>query len=177
MKAKQKNIIFAVVITAAVLAAAYFLKITPAKDFYGEQNPLYTGGAYVTFSVDCRSGAQNRGKFSEELQSEKYIPADGYIIPPEKISLKEGDSAYSVLERAIKYYKIPFDVQGKGENSLGTVYVRGINNIYEFSAGELSGWMYRVNGEYPSVGCDETILKNGDEVSFVYVVDMGEIFQ
>ncbi len=30
-----------------------------------------------------------------------------------------------------------------------SVYVEGINNIYEFSCGEQSGWMYEVNGVYP----------------------------
>ena len=56
----------------------------------------------------------------------------------------------------------------------GSVYVEGIGNLYEFDAGELSGWMYRVNGEFPNFGCSKYILKNGDKVEFVYTCDLGK---
>lgn len=177
MKALRKNIIFAAVITAAVLAAVCFLKITPKDEFYNVENPLWQEGDYVTFSIDCRAAAENRDKFSNELQDEKYIPASGYIVPVEKIALEEGDTAYRVLQKSVKYHKIPMDAQGADENSLGTVYVTGINQIYEFSGGELSGWLYTVNGEYLTKSCDKAVLKNGDDVCFIYTMNLGEIFE
>ena len=33
-----------------------------------------------------------------------------------------------------------------------SVYIEGINNLYEFDCGELSGWMYKVNGWFPNYG-------------------------
>ena len=35
--------------------------------------------------------------------------------------------------------------QGADKNSYGSVYVQGINYLYEFSCGPLSGWMYPVS--------------------------------
>ena len=55
----------------------------------------------------------------------------------------------------------------------GSVYVEGINNLYEFDCGELSGWMYSVNGIYPNYGCSSYILKDGDVICWVYTCDLG----
>ena len=33
--------------------------------------------------------------------------------------------------------------------------MEGINNLYEFSCGDLSGWIYSVNGSFPSISCSE----------------------
>ncbi|MFR0872451.1 MAG: DUF4430 domain-containing protein [Oscillospiraceae bacterium] len=45
--------------------------------------------------------------------------------------------------------------------------------ISEFGFGELSGWMYRVNGEFPQVYAGEFTLHEGDVVEFVYTCDLG----
>ena len=49
-----------------------------------------------------------------------------------------------------------------------SVYIEGINNIYEFDCGELSGWLYKVNNESPGVGCSLYKLKDGDVVEWIY---------
>jgi len=54
------------------------------------------------------------------------------------------------------------------------VYISGINHIYEFDYGELSGWMYRVNGGTPSVGCGSYILSDGDKIEWLYTCELGE---
>ena len=33
----------------------------------------------------------------------------------------------------------------------GGAYIEGIGNLYEFDCGSVSGWMYRVNGEFPKI--------------------------
>ena len=48
-------------------------------------------------------------------------------------------------------------------------YIEGIGNLYEFDVGELSGWMYSVNGSAPNVSCGKYVLKDGDTVSWYYV--------
>jgi hypothetical protein len=53
------------------------------------------------------------------------------------------------------------------------VYIEGINNLYEFDAGELSGWIYRVNGEVPGFGISQYALKSGDAVEIIYTLDLG----
>ena len=55
-----------------------------------------------------------------------------------------------------------------------SAYIEGINNLYEFDCGELSGWMYKVNGNFPNYGCTNYKIKNGDNIEFVYTCDLGK---
>ena len=52
-------------------------------------------------------------------------------------------------------------------------YVRGIGYVTEFGFGELSGWMYTVNGEFPDVSVSDQVLGSGDVVEFRYTCDLG----
>ncbi|MGM9626294.1 MAG: DUF4430 domain-containing protein [Eubacteriales bacterium] len=45
--------------------------------------------------------------------------------------------------------------------------------LYEFDFGDLSGWIYKVNGETPSVGCGDYVLSDGDEIAWLYTCDLG----
>ena len=66
------------------------------------------------------------------------------------------------------------EYQGADQNSFGTVYIRGIHYLYEFSCGPLSGWMYLVNGKTTNLGCSNYPLKDGDYVEWVYTCDLGK---
>ena len=68
-------------------------------------------------------------------------------------------------------------MQAAKENQLqldcrGT-YVAGISHLYEFDFGNLSGWMYRVNGVFPDVGCGEYQLSDDDRIEWLYTCDLG----
>ncbi len=39
--------------------------------------------------------------------------------------------------------------------------------------GNLSGWMYSVNGWFPNYGCSRYALKDGDIVEWRYTCDLG----
>lgn len=52
-------------------------------------------------------------------------------------------------------------------------YVSSIGGLAEFACGSGSGWLYFVNGVSPSVGCDSYVLKNGDSVTWIYTLDLG----
>ena len=47
-----------------------------------------------------------------------------------------------------------------------SVYVEGINNLYEFDCGRWSGWMYCVNGWYPNYGCSRYQVQQGDVIEW-----------
>lgn len=97
------------------------------------------------------------------------IPFDGVIFALKEVPLYEGDTAASVLRRVCKTEQLPLDM----ENSMAS-YVKGIGYIYELQYGPLSGWIYKLNGERLSVGCGECELRDGDTVSFLYTLDLGE---
>ncbi|MBQ9471715.1 MAG: DUF4430 domain-containing protein, partial [Ruminococcus sp.] len=58
----------------------------------------------------------------------------------------------------------------------GAAYIAGINYLYEFDYGDLSGWMYRVNGVLPEVGCQSYTVSDGDEIEWLYTTNIGKDF-
>lgn len=128
----------------------------------------------VTISIRCDTVLANPDDLDPALKQGDYIPSDGVILPPTEYVLRPGDTVFDILDRAVRYNKIQMEYQGSDENSYGSVYIRGINYLYEFSCGPLSGWMYRVDGEYPNFGCSKYELKDGQNIEWIYTCDLGE---
>ncbi len=94
------------------------------------------------------------------------------IFPETEVTFYEGESVFNVLTREMKKARIHMEyVNTPIYNS---AYIEGINNLYEFDVGELSGWMYKVNGWFPNYGCSRYQLKDGDAVEWVYTCDLGK---
>ncbi|WP_426452549.1 S-layer homology domain-containing protein [Paenibacillus sp. S-38] len=92
----------------------------------------------------------------------------GTIVSSTQVSLQSGDTPYSVLIRQLGADRV------KSSGSGSTAYVQGIDGLYEFDRGPLSGWMYAVNGTYLSSGADSVTLKSGDTVAWRYTLDGGK---
>ena len=107
------------------------------------------------------------------LKTGDYIPSDGIILPPTEYVLRDGDTVFDILNRVVRRNRIQMEYQGADENSYGSVYIQGINYLYEFSCGPLSGWMYRVDGEFPNYGCSKYKLKDGQVIEWIYTCDLG----
>ena len=80
-----------------------------------------------------------------------------------------GDSVYDILIEAARKYNIQMENNGSAD----MVYISGINYLYEFDFGDLSGWVYHVNGIAPSVGCGEYVLSDGDTIEWLYTCNLG----
>ena len=120
-------------------------------------------------SVDCLTILENMGDFNKDKL--EVLPSDGVILAPVTVTFYEGESVFDVLARVTRERKIHMEsVFTPGYNS---AYVEGINNIYEFDCGNLSGWMYSVNGWYPNYGCSRYALKDGDVIKWRYTCDLG----
>jgi len=98
-----------------------------------------------------------------------YIPEGGVFT--KSITVNEGESVYDVLVAFCKRYG--FQLDSSFSIAYDTSYVSGINHIYEFDAGEGSGWMYTVNGETPDYGASSVKVKAGDKIRWVYTLDYG----
>lgn len=130
--------------------------------------------SYVTIGIYVKTLLNNWDSLDAPLQSEKYVPSSGVILKATKYELlSEKETVWDVLLRATKEHRIQLEYQGANENIYNSVYVEGINHLYEFSAGELSGWMYSVNGVFPNYGCSQYVLKDGDVIEWHYTVDLG----
>lgn len=99
------------------------------------------------------------------------IPKDGVMLERTEIEVPEGASAFTVLQEACRQFDIQLEYKGAVK---GFAYVEGIGYLYEYDFGELSGWMYQVNGEFPSVGSGEYIVKENDRIVWVYTLELGK---
>lgn len=101
----------------------------------------------------------------------ELVPEDGWILRPVTVTFYEGESVFNVLQRTCKQQGIHMEFENTP--MYNSAYIEGINNLYEFDCGELSGWMYKVNEWFPNYGCSRYQLKDGDVVCWVYTCDLG----
>ncbi len=121
-------------------------------------------------SVSCKAAFENGESASENLLSS--LPENGIILSETEIEFTEGDSAFDVLYKALKERGIHFEYSKAP--LYNSVYIEGIANLYEFDLGELSGWLYRVNGDFPAFGCSEYYVKPDDRIEFLYTCSRGK---
>lgn len=122
-----------------------------------------------SFSVSCNTALANIDRLVPEKRP--LIPPDGILYKREDAVFNKGDTVFDLLLREMtaagihmEFVKTPM---------YGNVYIEGIGNLYEFDCGELSGWMYRVNGAFPNFGCEGYKLETGDKVEWVYTCNLG----
>ena len=99
------------------------------------------------------------------------IPDDGWILKPVTVTFNEGESVFDVLKQVCKDNKIQLEFSFTP--IYNSAYIEGINNLYEFDCGSLSGWMYEVNDWFPNYGCSRYEVKNGDVIEWQYTCDLG----
>ena len=122
-----------------------------------------------TVSISCAAILEDLDRLDAEKTD--LVPADGVLLAPAAVEFAEGESVFDVLKRVCRENKIHMEFS---ETPLyQSAYVEGIGNLYEFDCGEGSGWMYRVNGEFPNFGCSRYALANGDVVEWIYTCDFG----
>ena len=160
-KRSVKNYIAVLVFVSAAVLFVIFTDFQSADEYYsGESTVKENAVGEVTVSIRCDTVAG----------MDAHIPADGVVLGACEFDIAEGDTVYSILTEAARMYGIHIDNSG----SENMAYISGIANIYEFDFGELSGWMYFVNGEKASVGCSEYVLADGDRIEWIYSREMGK---
>lgn len=95
----------------------------------------------------------------------------GEILSPTDVTIEDGDTVLNVLIEVTKEKKIQMEYKG----AKAFAYIEGIDNIYEFDYGNTSGWKYRVNGTVPGKSCGAYVVKPGDIVEIIYVLDLNDI--
>ena len=122
-----------------------------------------------TISVSCATILDNMSYLKENKK--ELVPSDGWILKETKVTFNEGQSVYDVLQSVLKEHGI--HMEASFTPMYNSAYVEGINNLYEFDCGELSGWMYSVNGWFPNYGCSRYQVQAGDVIKWVYTCDLG----
>ncbi len=123
-----------------------------------------------TLSVRCDTILNNMSLL--DSSKAEILPKDGIVLSKRTVTFYDGESVFNLLSRELKRNKIHFEFHTAPVYN--SAYIEGIANLYEFDCGELSGWMYKVNGYFPNYGCSRYILKQGDDVEWVYTCDLGK---
>ncbi len=160
-KRHWKNFLAVGLIAALAIVFVLTTRFQAPDDYYSVTAVTGKGDAIgaVTMSIRCDTVAGRAD----------HIPADGVILPETAFPIAEGDTVYTVLTEAARAHRI----QLEGTGGPGLVYVAGMAYLYEQAFGDLSGWLYTVNGETHSVGCDQYVLQPGDVVQWAYTLNMG----
>lgn len=122
-----------------------------------------------TFSISCATVLDNMDKLHKSKKD--IIPDDGWILKPVTVTFNEGESVFDVLKQVCKDNKIQLEFSFTP--IYNSSYIEGINNLYEFDCGSLSGWTYEVNDWFPNYGCSRYEVKNGDVIEWQYTCDLG----
>lgn len=139
---------------------------TDDKKDKNQDNKKDDDGEYITcnVSIDCTSVLDKLDMLKPSVK--KHIPASGIMLKESKIKVKKSSNAYDVLVTACKLNKIAYDAEYSKVYS--STYVKGIGYLYEKMAGDMSGWLYLVNGKTANVGASRYTVNEGDTVSWTY---------
>ena len=84
------------------------------------------------------------------------------------------DQNYVAKTRSLMYDVKDVNIsQTKRYSAYNSAYIEGIHNLYEFDCGQLSGWIYKVNGWSPNYGCSRYDLADGDVIEWQYTCNLG----
>lgn len=135
---------------------------------------------YVTILCDRINDNITSLKDSKKV----FVPSDGIILNEVSVEVSQGDSAFDIIKKACnentckakcKYcQKSGIQIEYTYTPAFDNYYIEGIHQIYEKDCGTSSGWMYSVNGVFPTVGVSAYEIKPGDKIVFAYTCNMGE---
>ena len=125
----------------------------------------------VTLEIRCDTLSSDMSKL-ENPAIKDYIPADGVILAKTTYKGTTDNSVFDALNTLCRNNDIQLEFSYTPIYE--SYYIEGINYLYEFDCGSLSGWMYKVNGWFPNYGCSSYYLKDGDVIEWVYTCDLGK---
>ncbi|MGN0734426.1 MAG: DUF4430 domain-containing protein [Anaerovoracaceae bacterium] len=125
----------------------------------------------VTLEIRCDTLSSDMSKL-ENPALEDYIPEDGTILARSTYKGTTDNTVFDVLNTLCRNNDIQLEFSYTPIYE--SYYIEGINYLYEFDGGNLSGWMYKVNGWFPNYGCSSYYLSDGDVIEWVYTCDLGK---
>lgn len=169
----KKDLLIVAFIIALISIVFTGTKFQTVEEYYvTHADDVQQNSQTVTLTISAEALLMAREKLKPELW--QFVPKDGVILKKKTYVLRDGDTVFDILQRATRQERIQMEYQGANESVYKSAYIQGIHYLYEFSAGAQSGWMYEVNGQFPSVGVSKYTLKDGDEILFLYTTNLGK---
>lgn len=159
---KGKLILRVFIIILLIVAAVFGISRLNIETPDQHKKISENGNLSVTIRISCES------ILDKEIKDKEHYAEGGIILDSAEYKMSEGDTAFDVLKKAARDKDIQMEYSGGRKP-----YVEGINYLYEFDYGSLSGWLYKVNDEFQGMGCGSYKIKDGDMVEFLYTCDLG----
>ncbi|MBR3952376.1 MAG: DUF4430 domain-containing protein [Oscillospiraceae bacterium] len=118
-------------------------------------------------SITCKTAIES-GELSDSMLS--VLPEDGIVLEEYEVFYEDGATVFDIIAESAKENKIHMEHTGTAK----IPYIEGVANLYEFDCGPLSGWMYQVNGWFPSFSMGQYKIERGDHIELIYTCDLGE---
>lgn len=158
---RRGNVLTIFILMAAALAFVLLTNFESVDKHYStDKSPVDFVGE-VTLSIRCDTVAGKKG-----------APKEEYMLSVGTYRIGSETTVFEVLSEACRQNRIALSY-----TSVGGIYIKGIGELYEFDFGDLSGWMYAVNGTFPSVGAGDYRLSPGDSIEFRYTCSLGNDLQ
>lgn len=125
------------------------------------ENKKETKSAHPSQQNSPENNTQQQNQ-PQSIINVSVIGVDG-VIASDVIEYSN-QNAFDVLKTLCSDKGISLKTTGSGI----TVYVKSIHGLAERDYGIMSGWKYKVNGEYPGVGAGQYQLRENDKVEWVY---------
>ncbi|MGI6535317.1 MAG: DUF4430 domain-containing protein [Eggerthellaceae bacterium] len=121
----------------------------------------------VTIQIRCDTILKHKKQLASGKL--KYVPSNGVILGTTTVAVSKGDTVFDVLKAVCDDRGIQLEYSYAPVYE--TNYIEGINNLYQKDCGDQSGWVYKVNGWSPNVGCSQYKVKNGDRIVWSYTCE------
>lgn len=161
---RMKQLVFVLLLAGIFSFGVYSINLESTEEYYsGNTASNMPADGQVSFAIRCDVVAG----FADDGST----PENGVILETTTLPFRVGDSVFDLLTTAVRLHEIHMEHEG-GTGDMA--YVNGINHLYEYVYGDLSGWMFSVNGVRPSVGCGAYKVEDGDEIIWQYTMNIGE---
>lgn len=119
-----------------------------------------------TFTINASLAAKN-----EELDKDvaALLKDDGMLANAKSITVKKGTNAGDAFKAFCKENNIVLNSED-GEYGL---FVKGIGGLDNGACGEMSYWLFKVNGEFSDVGAGSVTVNEGDAFEWIFTCDGG----
>ena len=142
---------------------------------------MTTGKAYNIYDFSANSVSPARATGSGAASTPSVPTGDNITV---RVTIK-ADTGYWLNSKSVTiagegatvYHAFAAALEGSGITQVGAAngYVSSMTKdgreLSEFTNGENSGWLYKVNGTLPTVGLTSQAVSNGDSIVFYYTND------
>lgn len=122
-------------------------------------------------ATDGSSAQQTQNAANDEAQAQDEISVQVIIDSSAVDNIVTADSMETLAADATAYDALlATGLDVVSSDSAYGEYVSSIDGLAEKQHGDMSGWGFMVNGEYPTESASSCVLNDGDTVTWTYMV-------